>query len=95
MITVVAGLGALGGMLGLGFGLMWFMGTKPKRHPVNVHVNPEDPQLTAARIRWYSANARLAEAEEAERAWKPHRFHHIHAKPIPKHSGRPEIGTGR
>lgn len=85
-MIVIAGLGALGGMLGLGFGLMWFMGTQPPRRqqsdPVNVNVNLT---LNGSRLEPPKVTTELA----------PPRFHQIHARPIPKHSGRPEIGRGR
>ena len=87
-------LGACGVML-LMLALAWVFWMGRAGTSTHVYVNPEDPDLTAARIRWYSANARLAEAEEAERAHNPRRFHRLHARPIDRAEGWPELGSGR
>lgn len=82
---VFLGFAAFGTTLGLSYGLIRWMGTQPPRRqqsdPVNVNVNLT---LNGSRLEPPKVTTELA----------PPRFHQIHARPIPKHSGRPEIGRG-
>lgn len=79
MIELVLGLAVLGGTIGGGFGLMWFMGNAPRRHgvTVNVTVNRGEGMDDLARAKTEEArlNAEKTRQEIAARA-------RLHATPV-------------